>query len=320
MQFPILLALFTLLAVLPSEFAMAAAVTKTFRHPVVAVSHGPGPLWLLNDGFYGKDSDAARNVGSIFKRLYPTNENLPKRILFISAHWQSKDRTAFEISASSTPDMIYDYYGFPDESYSIRYQAKGDPEFATKVAKQMTEHQIKTKLVSRGYDHGTFVPMMLIRPEADIPIVTMSINDRFDAQTHFQVGKAIASLRDDDTLIICSGQATHNMYAGFEPLEPIEPWAQGFQDWMDDTFTARSMLSYDDRQSAVENWRKVPTAKKAHPSPDHFTPFVVAAGAGMDTEFPSGTKLFGGWGGQLSFASYAWGVDMNASDDIRDEL
>jgi 4,5-DOPA dioxygenase extradiol len=300
--------------------ASTSEAMSAFRHPVLAVSHGPGPMWLLKKGIYNRESDSADNVASIFQRVYSSGSSLPKRILFISAHWQSKDRSAFEISTASSPEMIYDYYGFPRESYSIQYPAKGDPAFAVEVSEQLAKHQFKAKLVERGFDHGVFVPMMLIRPEADIPIVTLSINDKFDAKTHFEVGKAIASFRDQDTLIICSGQATHNLYAGFEPYEAVEPWASEFQKWIDDTFTARSSLSYADRRAEIENWRKVPTARQAHPSPDHFTPFIVAAGAGMEEAIPVAKKLFGGWGGQLSFASYAFGVDVNESNDARDEL
>lgn len=274
------------------------------RHPVVMVSHGPGPYWLL-DGELGKDSEAAHNVRSIFRRLYPTDDNLPKRILFITAHWEATGASAFEISISSAPELIYDYYGFPEESYNLDFPAKGDPAFAKDVAEQLSNKGIETKLVERGYDHGVFVPMLLIRPQGDIPIVSMSINDRLDAKTHFAVGQAIAPFRDQDTLIICSGQATHG---GFRPLGRVEPWADAFQNWMDDVFTSRSSLSFADRQAQLENWYDAPSARRAHPSPDHFTPFVMAAGAGMTDSTPGGTKLFGGWGGQLSFASYAYGV------------
>lgn len=282
----------------------------TYRHPVVAVSHGPGPLWLLSKGFDGMNSkcDAAKNVRSIFKNIYTAkNAPLPKRILFVSAHWESETNRAFEISDSSEPGMIYDYYGFPRESYDIVYGAKGDPEFAKRVSSLLGKAQIKTKLVDRGYDHGVFVPMSLIRPKADIPILTMSINDRMDAKAHFELGRALAPLRDEDTLIICSGQATHNLRFIGDSSDKISDWASAFQDWIDSVFSD-SPLSFADRRSQLETWHNTaPWARKAHPSPDHFSPFVVAAGAGMTEELPAGKKLFGGWGsGQLSFATYAW--------------
>ncbi|KAH7476710.1 4,5-DOPA dioxygenase extradiol [Phytophthora ramorum] len=283
----------------------------TFRHPVVAVSHGPGPLWLLSSGFAGMSNSSlpARTLTSTFDKLYPKGENLPKRILFISAHWESESN-GFEISNAAKPDMIYDYYGFPDEAYDIVYPAKGDPAFAQKVKEQLEKNDIKAKLVNRGFDHGVFVPMLLIRPEADIPIVTMSINSNLDSKAHFDLGKAIASFRDEDTLIFCSGQATHNMRASRDPLSPLMDWAAAFQGWLDNTFTADSKLSYGQRGDQIINWPSAPAARLAHPTPDHFTPFVTAAGAGMEESKPEAEKLFAGWGlGHMSFATYAWGVE-----------
>lgn len=283
-------------------------MTEAFRHPVLAVSHGPGPLWLFADGPNGKTSKAANNIRNLFKFAYPGEVRLPKRILFLSAHHESEDRDAFEISVSKKPEMVYDYYGFPPEAYAVKYPASGDPDFAVELQGQLNKNGLKANLVERGFDHGLFVVMLLMRPEADIPIVTLSINDVMDAKTHFKLGQAIAPFRGQDTLIICSGEATHNLRAGLVFGQPVSDWAGGFQDWIDDTFTDRTTLSYAERQAAIENWRKVPSARTAHPSPDHFTPFVVAAGAGMEENAPSATKLFGGWGGQLSLATYAYGV------------
>ncbi|GMF54020.1 unnamed protein product [Phytophthora fragariaefolia] len=281
-----------------------------FRHPVVAVSHGPGPLWLLSSGFAGmnKSSLAARTLSSTFEKLYPKGTNLPKRILVVTAHWES-DSSGFEISNAAKPDMIYDYYGFPQEAYDVNYPAKGDPAFAQKVKMQLEKNNLKAKLVNRGFDHGVYVPMLLIRPEADIPIVTMSINSRLDSKAHFDLGKAIAPFRDEDTLIFCSGQATHNMRASRDPNNPIMDWAAAFQGWLDNTLTADSKLSYGQRGDQIINWAATPAARLAHPTPDHFLPFVVAVGAGMEETKPEADKVFGQWGmGHMSFATYAWGV------------
>ncbi|EGZ04696.1 hypothetical protein PHYSODRAFT_320339 [Phytophthora sojae] len=245
----------------------------TFGHPVVAVSHGPDPLWLLSSG----------------------RDPPPKRILFISAHWES--------------DMIYDYYGFPREAYDVVYPAKGDPAFARKVKEQLEKSNIQAKLVDRGFDHGVFVLMLLIRPEADIPILTMSINSRLGNQAQFDLGKAIAPFRDEGTLIFCSGQATHNMRASREPTNPLMPWAAAFQGLLDNTLTSDSSLRCSKRGEQIVDWPSAPAARLAHPTPDHFVPFVAAAGAGMEENKPEAEKLFGGWGmGHMSFASYAWYV------------
>ncbi|CEG41159.1 conserved hypothetical protein [Plasmopara halstedii] len=281
----------------------------TFRHPVVTLSHGPGPLWLLSSGFAGldKNSESARQLTTIFDKLYPKKSNLPKRILYVSAHWDSES-DGFEISSAANPNMIFDYHGFSDEAYQVKYPAKGDPEFAQKVKKHLEKNHIKAKLVDRGFDHGVFVPMVLIRPEADIPIVTMSINLRLSNKAHFDLGKAIAHFRNDDTLILCSGQATHNLRASCDLKHTPVEWAAQFQGWLDSTFT--SELSYGQRHDQIINWSVAPAAKLAHPTPDHFIPFVVGAGAGMEESKSEAEKLFGGWGmGHMSFATYAWGID-----------
>ncbi|KAG6590665.1 UDP-N-acetylglucosamine--peptide N-acetylglucosaminyltransferase SEC [Phytophthora cinnamomi] len=247
------------------------------RHPVVVVSHGPGPLWLLTKGYEGVNRQTlpARTLTGLFAKLYPNDKNQPKRILFVSAHFDSR-RNGFEISSSASPDMFYDYYGFPDESYQVKYPAKGDPAFAQK---------------------------------ADIPIVTMSINSLLDSKAHFNLGKAIAPFRDEDTLIFCSGQSTHNLHGVRDLNHPIVDWAAAFQDWLDDTFTPRSTLTYEQRVEQVVNWQAAPGATLAHPTTDHFLPFVVAAGAGMNAEDTGAESFFGGWGaGHLTFANYAWGL------------
>ncbi|KAG6590680.1 Extradiol ring-cleavage dioxygenase [Phytophthora cinnamomi] len=297
---------------------------NAFRQPVVAVSHGAGPLWLLDEGAAGLDkhSESANNVAAIFSKIYSSDAQLPKRILFVSAHWEAHS-TGIEISKSAAPEMFYDYSGFPPESYELVYGAKGDPAFAERVKEQLSKSGITSKLVDRPFDHGVFVPMFLMRPQADIPIVTMSINDRMlDAKDHFELGRALAPLRDEDTLIITSGQATHNMYADWFPEgHPIEPWALEFQNWLDKTLSTASTHTYKERMDSAIAWKKAPYASKCHRTPDHFTTFVVAAGAGMEENQPAAKKLNGGWGlGHMSFASYAWGVDSNLSDVVKDEL
>ncbi|GMF47535.1 unnamed protein product [Phytophthora fragariaefolia] len=282
-----------------------------FRQPVVAVSHGAGPLWLLDEGYVGLDkhSQSAKNVAAIFKKIYSSDAQLPKRILFVSAHWESRS-TGIEISKSAAPDMFYDFSGFPAESYELVYDAKGDPVFATRVKELLSLSGIASKLVDRPFDHGTFVPMFLMRPQADIPIVTMSINDRMlTAKDHFELGQALAPLRDEDTLIIASGQATHNMYADWFPEDhPIEPWALEFQGWLDKTLSTASTQTYKERRDSTIAWKNAPHASVCHHTPDHFTTFVVAAGAGMEKDRPTAKKLNGGWGlGHMSFANYAWG-------------
>ncbi|KAF1324561.1 Udp-n-acetylglucosamine--peptide n-acetylglucosaminyltransferase sec, partial [Globisporangium splendens] len=288
-----------------TQFNAHIRTMSAFRHPVLAVSHGPGPMWLLKSGDQNHTSEPARNVAGIWKKLYTKGTPKPKRILVISAHWESY-RQGYEISRASAPDMIYDYGGFPDESYEFKYMAKGDTAFAEELYDLLSQHKIRSTLVERGYDHGVFVPMMLIRPQADIPIVTLSINNKLNTKAHWDLGKALAPLREQGTLIICSGQATHGR-GGRTPY--VVPYALTFQEWLDKVFAPESGLSYNQRYDELIKWENAPAARDAHPRTEHFIPFIVAAAAGMDDAAPAAQKLFGGWGwSHLSYASYAWGI------------
>lgn len=133
---------------------------SAYRHPVVVVSHGPGPLWLLTSGYEGMNRHTlpARTLAGLFPKLYPDDKNLPKRILFVSAHFESKRKGGFEISNAANPKMFFDYYGFPDEAYKVNYPAKGDLVFAQKVKDNLEKSNIQANLVDRGFDHGVFVP------------------------------------------------------------------------------------------------------------------------------------------------------------------
>ncbi|RLN68997.1 hypothetical protein BBP00_00000625 [Phytophthora kernoviae] len=273
----------------------AAADDDVYHHPVLAVSHGPGPLWLLKHGVENCTSKPVRNVASIFKRLYPGGAHKPKQILLVSAHWETY-RIGFEISKSPAPGMLYDYEGFPPGAYKVVYPAKGDSDFANEVSTLLSRSKIKSTQVLRAFDHATFVPMTLIRRQADIPVVTLSINWKLNARAHFELGRALAPLRDQDTLIICSGQATHGLpgKSGEIPQSGLD-----FQDWLDLVLTKgdeESGLTYAQRREKLLAWDSAPGALEAHPRADHFMPFLVAAGAGMEKKSPGAEKLYGGWG------------------------
>jgi 4,5-DOPA dioxygenase extradiol len=287
---------------------------EAYHHPVLAVSHGPGPLWLLKHGVEGRSSRPARNVANIFKKLYPGGVHKPKRILLVSAHWETY-RLGFEISKSPAPGMLFDYEGFPPEAYKVVYPAKGDADFANEVAMLLTRSKIKATQVLRAFDHAAFVPMTLIRRQADIPVVTLSINWKLNARAHLELGRALAPLRDQDTLIICSGQATHGLRGEGNEVPPLQ---FAFQEWLDSVLTRREdddqELTFAQRREKLLAWEAAPGALEAHPRADHFMPFLVAAGAGMEKKDSEATKLFGGWGveNHLSYASYAWGAPAAA--------
>ena len=194
----------------------------------------------------------------------------PKAIVVASAHWDTPGPIANAPLINAT---IHDFHGFPAPLYALRYPAPGDAELAGRVA-ALTGAKIDS---TRGLDHGAWVPLMLIYPQADIPVVQLSVQGRLDAGHHTALGKALSGLREEGVLVLGSGGFVHNLgqldrrgpNAGEEPK-----WSVEFCDWMDRQLTARD-------EAALAAWRaQAPHAAVAQPTPEHFMPRVVAYGAG----------------------------------------
>jgi 4,5-DOPA dioxygenase extradiol len=197
----------------------------------------------------------------------------PRAILVASAHW---DTAEVETNAVAANQTIHDFYGFPPALYDLHYPAPGDAALAARIA-EATGAKIDA---ARGLDHGAWVPLLLMYPEADIPVVQLSVQSRRDAAHHIALGRALAGLRDDNVLVVGSGGFVHNLRqldrsgaeAGHEPI-----WSRGFADWAHDKLIARD-------EAALAHWRTLaPQAAIAHPTPEHFMPLFVAYGAGGDT-------------------------------------
>lgn len=181
--------------------------------------------------------------------------------------------------ADSHPAMIYDFGGFPDDLYRISYPAAGSPDLAAEVADLIAVAGLPVKIAqTRGFDHGTWVPLSLMFPEADVPIVQLSIQPAESAGYHFRLGRALESLRRRDVLVIGTGAMTHNlqeiMGGGMKPVDaPAEDWAAAFSDWIADRAASGALEELVDYASLA------PDAARAHPADDHFLPFFVALGA-----------------------------------------
>ncbi|MFW2369026.1 MAG: DODA-type extradiol aromatic ring-opening family dioxygenase, partial [Desulforhopalus sp.] len=168
---------------------------------LIYISHGGGPWPLLGDPRHA-------NLIEFLGKL-PSNLINPSAILVVSGHWE-EDLPA--IQANSHPPMLFDYYGFPEESYKISYPAPGHPELAGRISTILEQHSIRSHLdPQRGYDHGVFVPLMLMYPEATLPCLQMSLVNNLDPKEHIQLGKALRELRHDNILIIGSGASFHNL-------------------------------------------------------------------------------------------------------------
>lgn len=193
-------------------------------------------------------------------------------ILMVTGHWEA-DR--YMLSSAAKPGMLYDYFGFPSHTYEIQYKAPGYPELAASIASMLVEGGLDAGLDSqRGFDHGTFSVMQVIQPEADVPVVQLSLNTNYDPGQHIEVGRVLAPLRDQGVLIVGSGLSYHNLrqmrsQAGVEASAAFDKWLQA------------TLLDSDpqERHERLLRWSQAPSARVAHPREDHLLPLMVAVGA-----------------------------------------
>lgn len=235
------------------------------RMPVYFLSHGGGP-WPWLDGEFRRDFDWLEASLRALPAQWPAR---PRAILAVSGHWEAP---GFAVSTAAAPGMVYDYYGFPEHTYHIRYPAPGEPEVAARVVELGRAAGIAIAAdPERGFDHGTFSMMQPICPEADLPVVSLSIRQDYDVAAHLALGRALAPLRDEGVVIMGSGLTWHNLRmfnAG-----AAKPSAQ-FDAWLRAALTAP-----DTRDAALAGWSHAPAARVAHPREDHLIPLMVAAGA-----------------------------------------
>ena len=261
--------------------------------PTLFVSHGAPTL--VTDPVPTKSF--LRGLGSALPR--------PRAILCVSAHW---DTTAPRLGAAPHPQTMYDFYGFPDELYAMTYPAPGDPALAERAAQLLTAAQIPATLDGqRGLDHGAWVPLSLMHPQADIPVVQLSIQSHLSPRHHLELGRALAPLRAEGVCILASGNATHNLREVFshDIFEPPAPYAKAFADWL----TARVESGAPaDTAALLDYLAQGPNGSKNHPTPDHYLPLLVALGAGLGPDgAATGRILHDGYTyGVLSMAAYAW--------------
>jgi aromatic ring-opening dioxygenase catalytic subunit (LigB family) len=195
----------------------------------------------------------------------------PKAIIVVSGHWETE---GFAFTGAAAPPLVYDYYGFPPETYKLRYDVPGAPDLARRAADLLRAAGIAGQVdEERGLDHGVFVPMKVAFPEADIPMIEMSVDRSFDPALHLAAGHALASLRDEGVLIIGSGMSFHNMRAYGDPRATAP--SQAFDDWL--THAAGQPAPLRAKQLAA--WAAAPNGRFAHPREEHLLPLMVAAGA-----------------------------------------
>lgn len=238
------------------------------RLPSYAISHGGGPWPWMTDAMGVDWGPLEASLAAIPGEL----PEPPKAVLMVTAHWETD---TFTVQGHATPSMIYDYGGFPPETYEIVYPAPGQPQVAGRAAELLAAAGLPTVVdPDRGFDHGTFVPAYVMYPDADVPIVQLSILASFDPALHLAAGRALAPLRDEGVLIVGSGLPSyHNLSSmGAEGIEP----SRAFDAWLTET-----MVGYGgaERSQRLARWATAPGARQAHPREDHFVPLLVAVGA-----------------------------------------
>ena len=197
------------------------------KYPTVFVNHGGGPLPLM-----GKQPNLVKSMKEVVTKFLP-KDNPPSAIVVLSAHWESDP---ISITAGSNPSLYYDYSGFPPETYSYLYPAPGKPELARRIQNLLTKQGLTSVLDDkRGFDHGVFVPLMIMYPEATIPVVEVSLHKSLDATVNMQIGMALQPLREENILILGSGYTFHNMHSFFNPSQKSINASQEFNNWLKDT-------------------------------------------------------------------------------------
>jgi len=197
----------------------------------------------------------------------------PKAILVVSAHWET-GRPA--VNAVAWNETIHDFYGFPRALYDLRYPAPGSPQLAEDIASRLRGAGFDCDVDrTRGLDHGAWVPLSLMYPAADVPILQLSVQPQLGPQHHLELGRALASLRDDGVLIVGSGSFTHDLseFRGHGPNDPAPEWVNAFAEWFDRALAGNrvaDLIAYRDR---------APYARKNHPTEEHLLPLYVALGA-----------------------------------------
>ncbi|HLS98549.1 MAG: class III extradiol ring-cleavage dioxygenase [Porticoccaceae bacterium] len=237
--------------------------------PVLFLSHGGGPLPLLGDPGHREMVDFLDGLRPALGR--------PRAILVASAHWEAPRPT---LTGNPNPPLFYDYYGFPEASYQIRYPAPGDPALAARIADLLQSRGFDAAIdPDRGFDHGLFVPMKLLFPGADIPCVQLSLLSSLDPAAHLALGEALAPLREEGVLVIGSGFSFHNMKAFFSPASAGPDAANGaFEDWLADSL-GNPALSATERRQRLLDWHRAPGARHCHPREEHLLPLHVCLGA-----------------------------------------
>ena len=255
------------------------------RMPTLYVPHGAGPCFFMD----WDPPDTWKRMGDFLRGTLAALPARPSAIVVVSSHWEEP---VFTIGAAERPGMLFDYRGFPPHTYRLAYPAPGSPALAARIGTLLSTAGLSNgRDETRGYDHGVFVPLMLIAPDADIPVVPLSLKSGpgsdggLDVGEHDAVGRALQPLRDDGVLIVGSGMSFHNMRGYRDPR--FGPVSDRFDGWLDETV---GEADPDARAERLAGWSMHPDGRASHPREEHLLPLMVVAGAGGRG---AGRRVFG---------------------------
>jgi len=240
------------------------------KQPAIFVPHGGGPcFWIESPPPFGPHAwDGLRDYLAGLVKSLPER---PKAFVIVTAHWEEAKPT---VSTSAAPGMLYDYNGFPPHTYQLKYPAPGAPAIAAEVERLLGAAGLPVgENAERGYDHGVFVPFLIVDPKAEIPVVMMSLQRDLDPATHIAIGKALAPLRDQGVAIVGSGMSFHDLrhFRDGDGRASAE-----FDAWLDETLTKCAPA---ERETRLNHWSEAPSARACHPREEHLLPLMVVVGA-----------------------------------------
>ena len=260
--------------------------------PTFFIPHGAGPCFFMD--WTRGPADTWDRTADWLKGFVADLPERPKAILVISGHWEEP---RFTVGSSARPPRIFDYYGFPEATYRLAFDAPGSPALAIRVRGLLEAAGIPTAVnAERGYDHGVFIPLLLATPDADIPVVQLSLRADLDPEAHLAAGRTLAPLRDEGVLIVGSGMSWHNM-GGFSPAFTAR--SQAFDAWL-----SQALADPVGRDEALRQWDRGPYAREAHPREEHLAPLFVAAGAAQGEP---GLKAFSDVAMDVAISGYRFG-------------
>jgi aromatic ring-opening dioxygenase catalytic subunit (LigB family) len=253
-------------------------MTASSRQPTLFIPHGGGPCFFM-EARPPMPRDLWDKLAAYLRGIDNSLGRRPKAVLVISGHWEEPRPT---VNTARDHTLLFDYYGFPEHTYRLTYPAHGSPETVARIEELLSRAGYRPgEDGARGLDHGVFVPFKLIYPEADVPMVQLSLLASLDAAAHIRLGQALAPLRDEGVLIVGSGMSYHNNRALFVPAAQANADSVRFDDWLTETCADPDP---ERRNARLADWEHAPAARQCHPREEHLLPLHVAAGAaGADT-------------------------------------